>query len=319
MTQADRAQLIFNASSGRTDDSAQQLLDALTLMQDSGLSVEVHMVRRASELQRVAREAVESGTSLIVVAGGDGTIDEVAGALVGTDATLGIIPIGTRNNLARSLGVPTSSVADAVALLREGKRAKIDVGFAEGSAASRYFLEVSAVGIGPALFPAADEIQRGDLSKIGDFLSTLVSHPPSQIHLALDEDNEATANAHMAFATNMPYLGANFHLASDIAIDDGLLDVYVFANLSKLDLVGYMVQLTTGGPADPRIVHYRVRRVGISSEPPMPTMADGYDLGNGPVSISVKQRALNVIVGSEVDTHLTQPIWDEPITPMGTL
>src|SRR5512141_2295496 len=101
-----RAKLIFNASSGRPEESPQQLSSILSALQDQQILPEVYTVRPDSRLESVVHDALRSGIRLIVVAGGDGTVDSVVGAMVGKDATLGIIPTGTRNNVAFNLGIP---------------------------------------------------------------------------------------------------------------------------------------------------------------------------------------------------------------------
>src|ERR1043165_671355 len=100
-----RAKLIFNSGSGRPEESPQQLASILAAMQDQHILPEVYTVRADSNLESVVQEAIKGGIKLIVVAGGDGTIDSVMGAMVGSDATLGIIPTGTRNNVAFNLGI----------------------------------------------------------------------------------------------------------------------------------------------------------------------------------------------------------------------
>ncbi|HLO13315.1 MAG TPA: diacylglycerol kinase family protein, partial [Anaerolineales bacterium] len=87
-----RAKLIFNAGSGRPEESPQQLADILSEMQDEQILPEVYTVRPDSKLESVVHNAIQTGIKLIVVAGGDGTIDRVMGVMVGSDATLGIIP-----------------------------------------------------------------------------------------------------------------------------------------------------------------------------------------------------------------------------------
>ena len=117
----------FNAGSGWLEESPQQLASILSAMQDQQILPEVYSVRPDSQLEDVVHNAIKSGIKLIVVAGGDGTIDSILGAMVGSDATLGIIPTGTRNNIAFNLGI-TGDIANSVALLRKGRRLKIDVG-----------------------------------------------------------------------------------------------------------------------------------------------------------------------------------------------
>ncbi|MEP6894052.1 MAG: acylglycerol kinase family protein, partial [Chloroflexota bacterium] len=135
-----RAKLIFNPGSGRADESPHQLASILSEMQDHQILPEVFTVRPDSQVETVVRNAIKSGIKLIVVAGGDGTIDSVAGAMIGKDATLGIIPTGTRNNVAFNLGI-TGDIASSVALLRKGRRLKIDVGRVHCGHVRRWFLE----------------------------------------------------------------------------------------------------------------------------------------------------------------------------------
>src|SRR5512138_812900 len=151
-----RAKLIFNAISGRPQESPQQLAEILDEMQDQNITPEVFMVRPDSDVEQAVRTAIRSGIRLIAVAGGDGTIDSVAGAMIGQPATLGIIPTGTRNNLAFNLGVP-EAVREAVELLRTGRRLKIDVGSIRTKKQSRWFVEAASLGLISDLYPAADE------------------------------------------------------------------------------------------------------------------------------------------------------------------
>ena len=111
------------------------------------------------------------------MAGGDGTIDSVMGVMIGSSATLGIIPTGTRNNLAFNLGIP-ETIPGAVALLREGRRLKIDVGSMRSGHTRRWFLEDATLGLLSDIYPFADSVQHGDLTQIGNLLSTVVSSTP---------------------------------------------------------------------------------------------------------------------------------------------
>jgi diacylglycerol kinase family enzyme len=255
----------------------------------------------------VVQDAFAQGIRMFVVCGGDGTISAVARALAGAPsgrATLGIIPIGTQNNIALSLGIP-ADVPAAVAILRTGRRIKVDVGMAicQNSAAKGReirtpFLEVCSVGLASALFPSADDVQHGNLARIGDFLSMLLSTPPADMRLVLDGKKEIHSLGHVALVTNMPIVGRHYRVGEADSFHDGLLDVLFFADLSKLDLMGYIFKgVGTSESEDPRILHFHVRRVDIDTQPAMPIMADGIALGEGRVRIEVRRRALAVMVG----------------------
>ena len=291
-----RAKLIFNPISGAPGQSPVQLMDVITEMQAWNLAPEVFLIEHGRDLLPVVREAVRQGIRLFVVSGGDGTVDTVAGALAGTRATLGIIPTGTQNNVALSLGIP-EDIPGAVSLLRAGRRVKVDLGLAACGEIERPFLEVCSVGLLSALFPAADDIQHGNLARIGELLSALVSSPPAELRLELDKGLVIETQGHVVLAANMPYTGPHFQIASTSAHQDGLLDLLVFSNLSKLELLTSAVQIAGGGTQDERIHRFQVHRAAITTQPPMPILADGISLGEGPLRLSVLRHALNVMVG----------------------
>jgi diacylglycerol kinase (ATP) len=295
-----RAKLIFNPGSGATGDSPVQLLDIIREMQNWKLVPEAFLVEPGCDLPEAVNKALEQGYRLFVVCGGDGTISAVARILAGTKATLGIIPIGTQNNTALSLGIP-SDIPSAIAILRVGKRIKVDVGMASCSGINTPFLEVCSVGLISSLFPSADDIQHGNLARVGDFLTTLTSSPPAEIHLFMDNKKEMQSLGHVVLVSNMPYVGLHYQVGAADSFNDGLLDVLFFADLSKLDLLAYVFQgVGEGKPEDPRIQHYHVRRVEITTTPAMQVMADGSPLGEGTVRIEVRKHALAMIVGEPV-------------------
>ncbi len=123
--------------------------------------------------------------------------------------------------MALSLGIPTDIPA-AIALLRTGRRVKVDVGMAtyqaaspEGGEITTPFLEVCSVGLISTLFPSVDDVQHGNLARVGDFLATLVGSPPAEIHLVLDDKQEVHALGHVVLVSNMPYIGHHYQIGAD--------------------------------------------------------------------------------------------------------
>lgn len=291
-----RAKLIFNATSGRPQESPQQLAEILVEMQRHNITPEVFMVGPHSDAEAAVRSAVRSGIRLVVVAGGDGTIDSIAGALIGSTATLGIIPTGTRNNLAFNLGVP-ETVREAVALLRTGHRLKIDVGHLRTPRESTWFLEAASLGLISDMYSAADEVQHGNLGQLGNLVTSFVSSAPARLQALLDGKHRLATTAYMLLITNMPYLGPRVAVAPNISCRDDRLDLFIFSEMTKLDLISYAM-LSAGGPVDDRRVkHYRVSSLNVESRPRMPVLADGTLLHRGPVEIRTHPRALSVITG----------------------
>jgi diacylglycerol kinase (ATP) len=294
-----RAKLIFNPVAGISEEAPFRLSEIIMEMhmemQSWNIIPEVHLVGPESHLPSVVSHAVERGIRLIVISGGDGTIENAMGPLVGTGAVLGIIPTGTRNNIAISLGIP-GVISEAVALLRQGTPKKIDVGRAECGRECRWFLETSSVGLVPALYPSADDIQHGNLGRIADFLSKLVTSQTAEMSITLDDGQEIHTQSHLALAANMPYFGPNFQMSEEVSFQDGLLDLFIFSELNKLELMSYAVQMTAGAQStDTRILHYRVRRMVMDSNPKMPVMADGFALGDGKLTASIASQGLSVM------------------------
>lgn len=302
-----RVKLIFNPSAGATNAWPIEIEDVILEMQTWKLVPEVYLVEPGCDLPGVVQDALAQGIRMFVVCGGDGTISAVARSLAGTRATLGIIPIGTQNNTALSLGIPTDIPA-AIAILRTGRRIKVDVGMATCGKINTPFLEACSVGLTSTLFPSADDIQHGSLARVGEFLAALIATPPAEIHLLLDDKQEIHKLGHVVLVSNMPYIGLHYQVGSAASFSDGLLDVLFFADLSKLDLLAYVFQgVGVGKPEDPRIQHFHVRRVDIDTHPAMPVMADGTALGEGLVSIKVRRRVLAVMVGSPAPEALPGP------------
>ncbi|KNZ41920.1 diacylglycerol/lipid kinase family protein [Acetobacterium bakii] len=293
-----RVKLIFNPGSGANNESPMQIMAVIKEMQAWQLIPELYLIEPDSNLEEVVQDAINHGIEMFIVCGGDGTISALTRALTGTKAILGIVPTGTQNNIALSLGIPTDIPA-AIAILREGQRLKIDLGMVTCNDVPTPFIELCWVGLFSTLFPSGDDIQHGNIARIGDFLGILTTSPPSEIHLLLDDNQEINELGHAALISNMPYIGRHYKVGAPDAYKDGLLDVLFFSDLSKLDLINYILSgVGTGIEEDPRIQHYRVREVVINTEPSMSVMADGISLGEGSVRIEVKRHALTVLVGS---------------------
>jgi diacylglycerol kinase family enzyme len=302
-----RAKLIFNPGSGTTGESPIQLMDVISEMQRWKLIPEPFLIEPGCDVPGLIQNALAEGTRLFVVCGGDGTISSVAACLAGKGAILGMIPTGTQNNTALSLGIP-SDIPTAIAILRNGRRVKVDVGMATCGKVITPFLEVCSIGLVSSLFPSADDIQHGNLARVGDFLASLVGTPPAEIRLLLENKKEIQSTGHIVLVSNMSHIGLHYQVGSPTAYKDGLLDVLFFADLSKLDLLSYVVQgVGDGKPEDPRIQHYHVRRIDIETHPDMPVMVDGRPIGEGPVHIEVLHHALTVMVAAPTPVPQPEP------------
>ena len=204
----------------------------------------------------------------------------------------------TQNNLALSMGIPFDIKA-AVDLIRNGQRSRIDIGIAKNGQQEIPFLEVCSIGLFSALFSSADNLQKGDLNSLGEILSTLASFPAAHFFLVLDNQETISLHGHVVLVANLPYFGMNYRLTPFSPYDDGLMDVLVFTEFSKLELVGSVLQAgqTDSETPDTRIRRFRAHSLKINTDPAMPVQADGVPLGNTPIHITTLRRAISVMTG----------------------
>lgn len=294
-----RVKLIFNPNAGAKDQSGILLIDILKHLQNYKVISETYILTHDCEIELIIREAIEQKYYMIIVCGGDGTISLVSKYLMDTDMTLGIIPKGTQNNIALSLGIPTD-IAAAVDILFTGRRIKIDMGIININKKRIPFIEVCSIGIISSLFPSGDEIQHGKITSISNFLTTFTAFLPSEIQLLANDKKEIKVPGHAVLISNMPYFGQNHRVSEDNSFNDGLLDVLFLDNTSKRDLLNYIIKgAGSNTQDDPNIVRFRVKSIIIDSKPAMSIMADGKSLGEGRARFDIKENALSLMIKAE--------------------
>jgi diacylglycerol kinase (ATP) len=295
-----QAALIFNPASGAAGDRDEFRATLDALLAAANIQALAYEAKDGDELAAATARARQHGAGLVIACGGDGTIEGVANGLVNSPITLGILPAGTRNNLAASLNIP-SDLAAAVSMLRTGTPQAIDAVHARCGDHERWFLELFTAGLLSDLFEDAEAVQKGNWGALGDLAARFVGASPSTLQLTLADDESdrktVAAEAHAVLAMNTPYVGANFRVADDIRYDDGYLDVFLYAGLNKLDLLAHGLAIATEGATDPRIRRLRARRLALRADPPVPILVDGVHLGDGPVTLQVHHAALRVIAG----------------------
>jgi diacylglycerol kinase (ATP) len=301
-----RVVLILNPTSGSSsmatnqngaEDNETAIKEALAAQ---GVEPEIYYTTPEDAGEGLAREAATRGAEIVIAAGGDGTLHAVASGLISTAATLAIIPMGTMNNVARSLEIP-ASIADACALITNGVTRRIDV----GTINDHIFLEVAGIGLEATLFPAAEEIKSyGMLSTINGIfkgLDKLFAFQPTRYLISFDERRSRLYYAMQISVCNTPYYGAKLRFAPRAVIDDGLLDVLVYKNFSKLEYILHGIAISQGRrPLEPKLVQRKAKSLRIKSEQPAEVHADGVPLGHTPVTVTVKPGVLRVRVPQHV-------------------
>jgi YegS/Rv2252/BmrU family lipid kinase len=250
---------------------------------------------RAGEATRLAAQAVADGASLVVAAGGDGTINEVVNGIAGHDVTLGVLPLGTVNVLARELGIPLS-LRQSWELLRSGRTRTIDLGCATAQGRQRYFVQLAGVGLDAwAVRHASWELKKriGPLSYVWAGLKTLRQALPDVLVEA-----SSPASGPAVLVGNGRFYGGSFPMFPQARMDDGLLDVCVFEKGGYGDVMRYGAAMLRGGRHVklPDVHYVRVSEFLCSSPAEVtPFELDGEDAGNGPVRFHVLPSALRIV------------------------
>lgn len=274
---------------GITEESLREVLDR------HSIQARIVATESAEDATRAVREAIEAGHTQIVVAGGDGTIGQVAKELVDkSDVALGILPLGSVMNVARMLGVPRELNA-AAAVIAAGRTRLIDVGEANGVV----FYETASVGMNAAMFSAAQHFEDGDYGSPFRVLAIALGYRPARMVVEMD-DQTLTTRALMVTISNGAYMGVGMTVAPDARLDDGRFDVRVFGRFSKVELVRHLASIAFGRRRySPKVSTYRSARVRITSRSPLPCRADSHDLGTTPLECHCRHAALRVIVGPD--------------------
>ena len=264
----------------------------------------------------ILRDAKDNQCDWIGVAGGDGTIENVAAEVVGTQIPLGIIPAGTFNNFARSLDLPLDPI-EACKVVVAGNVRAVDVGFANG----RPFFECLGSGLDAALYPISEEIKSGQLSRILELLrlvywfrrpifSLTLDRPicDALVHVANNESRhlfQALArnrtssillSALMITVSNGPFFGMNFAVAPHERMDDGLLTVSVFSRYSKLQLWWHFASIAFARREyRPKSIAFRVAKLRLSGPSKLPVHLDGTPVEDlWPVDMECRKGVLRV-------------------------
>jgi diacylglycerol kinase (ATP) len=243
-----------------------------------------------------------AGYELIVAAGGDGTINEVVNGLAAASAhaTLGIIPLGTGNDLARTLAIPSDPL-EALALLTRGPVRVIDLMKIESADATAYGINVAAGGFSGQVDEVLTEELKatwGPLAYLIGAARVLPDLTGYETSIAWEDGPPERVEALNVVVANGRTVGGGIPVAPSANPEDGRLDVVVVRYGSAVELLGVAARLLAGNYlTSERVFHRQVRRVRIASRPGMWFNVDGELLTNEPVTISVRPQALHVVVG----------------------
>ncbi len=289
--------LIVNPDAGKVSEATENLKLVTGYLEKSGFKVDVSIAKPKEEATPIARQAVKDRYKIVIAMGGDGTVKAVMHGLIGSKARLGIVPTGIENNIAVSLGIP-KDLLEACSMIASDNTLKLDMGQVTGKRGHKFvFFEMAAIGLSAAIYPDANKEATVKLSKARATALTLLHREKRpEVFLKLDNENKIEVETMLVMVSNAPGFGINNPIAPGASMQDGLLDISVYPDFGKIELLRYYADLMDGGySGDGKVQHYQARKIKIKTSPRLDVMADGISLGKGTIKIKVRPEALRVI------------------------
>jgi YegS/Rv2252/BmrU family lipid kinase len=269
---------------------------------------DVEHTRAPRDAVRIAREGVRAGVERVIVAGGDGTVNEVVSGLLAAElggyAELGVLPLGTGGDFARSLGIPRG-LDDAIEVLAAGKARQIDAGRIRyldtaSRSASAYFVNVASLGISGLVDQLVNRATKrfgGGVSFLIGTIKAIARHRSEHVTLRVDGEVVHDAPLLLAAAANGRYFGGGMYISPEARLDDGLFDVVLISDLSKRRLLSKLPLIYSGKHLDDPDCRFLRGRVIEAEATPGAVLLDidGEALGALPARMDVVPNALSVI------------------------
>jgi YegS/Rv2252/BmrU family lipid kinase len=279
-----------------------------------GLEGDALLSERPGHLAELAREAALGGASLLVVVGGDGSVNEVANGLAGLPSPpeVAIVARGTGWDFVRTFAIPRG-IEDAARIALDGVTRDVDLGRVtyrawDGHEAEAVFANVASAGMSGAIAQRANETTKalgGKMSYLWATFAVFARWSATDVRLRVDAQERDGLMFDVVVA-NGRFLGGGMEMCPDAAPDDGLFDVLTIGDITKLDLVRTMPKIYRGTHLPhPKAELLRGRTVQVETEQPVPIQLDGEQPGTTPVRFEVLERALRLRVPKPEQTHDT--------------
>ncbi len=279
--------------SGASRLGAQAIAESISSRLGSDVRLSLHIVGSSDEATAVARQAA-ARARIVVAVGGDGTVSDVATGIYGTDAALGIVPAGSTNITARSLGIPANPRAAIGLLLGPHRRQRIDVGLSQ----DRCFVHMAGAGFDAEIFKTANPAWKRRLGWLAYLPAAAgaLRLSPSEVTVKADEFELSARSPLVLIANGAAAVAPAFKIHPHVAIDDGWLDVLIFTATTPAQVAATIGHVGSQRVEhSPHVVWQRARSVRIDADPPLAVELDGDPRGSTPREFSLRPGGLEII------------------------
>ena len=247
---------------------------------------------RSGEAEVMARHAAEKGFKKIAAAGGDGTINEVVNGLAGSNAVLGLLPLGTVNVFAIELGLPANNLEFCWEVIQGDNMRFVDLPSANG----KYFVQLAGVGLDAQVVKETSLAFKRSLGPLSYLISAAQIAAREPPRLFIESKNASVDEASFVLVGNGRHYGGPFPFFKQAVLDDGLLDVVAFKRLGYLDIIKYLQDVVFSSDIRvPEVEYFQTRNLRITSDQDVPVELDGELVGTCPVDFQIREKALRVL------------------------
>ena len=290
--------LIYNSTAGGGSESKAKR--AARALSDLGAGIEMLPTTGPGSATRLAETAVERNLPRVLVAGGDGTLNEVINALAGSETELAIIPTGTANVLSLDLEIPFR-VEEAARLALEGKSMAIDLGCVElEKGRCHYYALMAGIGFDALVVKNINPVLKKSIRRGAYPLTGLLTFLQKELPLLSVRHGGGESQGYFVVASNSRYYGGRFGPTPDASMFDGLLDVCVLKHKGFQEMINFWLAALRRSTLDEGLADYfRADSLEVScpSGEPVPLQTDGEVIGELPVRLTVVPAALRVVTG----------------------
>jgi len=259
--------------------------------------VKIKQTQRPKHAKELALKSIKEGADVIVACGGDGTVNEIASSLVGSNVKLGIVPMGSGNGLASALKIP-KSISGALNVIKNSNSTQIDV----GEINKHYFFSNTGIGFDANVINNYSKTKQRRLgSYLRASLLTFFNNPPSLSVKITTESKSLRLKPFMVFVSNSNEMGYDISLTPKASIQDGMLDAIIVEPLNKLEIIYFGFLLLIKRPQSFKKAHYLlIKNLEITNLEKGGVLAqiDGasVQIKANQINIQINQAALLVVV-----------------------
>jgi diacylglycerol kinase (ATP) len=332
-----QAELIYNPSSGQVV-VRHELDNVVAFLNRYGWSVTLRETSKPLEATELARYAANRDAKVVIAAGGDGTVNEVANGLVNTAAALGVLPVGTTNSWALQMGIPALNpmfpgtqvvkmiaaleeriarplpasyyqrvLLNAARVLVEGHTVAVDM----GELSDRHFLMWAGIGFDAAIaqsIPLKEKRALGSWAYVLPAIGSAYRYPGTDVCLNLD-GKAVKVSTPLITVSNIQLYGGMIAIGAKACVNDARLDVCIFKGGGFFTFVQQAMKvLSHRHLQDPQVEYYQCREIIVESARSLPVHVDGEPFTTTPVAIHTVPSSLKVIVPKTVPANLFSPL-----------